>query len=115
MMVQLIRFVWRLYDTPALQALGAKALTPDPANDSDEAIKAAIRATLTPTFAHPSSTCSMMRREYGGVVDSTLKVYGMKNLSIVDASLIPMTPATHIQSTVYAVAEKAADIIKSRQ
>jgi choline dehydrogenase-like flavoprotein len=33
---------------------------------------------------------------------------------VVDASIVPLIPATHLQSTMYAVAEKAADIIKAR-
>lgn len=105
-MTEMVRFTWKVYQTPALQELGAACTSPNPALSSDDQIKAAIRASLVPTFAHPSSTCSMMRREYGGVVSSDLLVYGVKNLSIVDGSIIPMTPATHIQSTIYAIAEK---------
>lgn len=33
---------------------------------------------------------------------------------MVDASVMPLIPATHLQLTVYAVVEKAADIIKRR-
>lgn len=43
---------------------------------------------------------------------SDLLVYGVKGVSVVDASLMPLIPATHLQLTVYAVAEKASDIIK---
>lgn len=48
----------------------------------------------------------MMKRELGGVVDSKLKVYGVQNLRIVDASVIPMLPAAHLQTSIYAIAEK---------
>ncbi|KAJ3734996.1 hypothetical protein DFJ43DRAFT_1037309 [Lentinula guzmanii] len=51
----------------------------------------------------------------GGVVASDLIVYGTSNLRIVDASIIPMQIGSHIQATVYAIAEKAADIIKAAQ
>lgn len=67
---------------------------------------------LNPTYAHSSGGCSMMPEELGGCVDAQLKVYGIDKLRIVDASLIPLIPAAHLQATMYAVAEKAADIIK---
>lgn len=55
-----------------------------------------------------------MPQHLGGVVDSELRVYETKKLSIVDASILPSMPAAHLQATIYAVAEKAADIIKAR-
>lgn len=54
----------------------------------------------------------MRPKEAGGVVDPRLRVYGVGNLRVVDASVFPLEPAGNIQSTVYAVAERAADIIK---
>ncbi|TFK80961.1 GMC oxidoreductase [Polyporus arcularius HHB13444] len=69
---------------------------------------------LTTTY-HPIGTAAMLPRELGGVVDPlTLKVHGTANLRVVDASLMPMLIATHPQSTVYAIAERAADIIRGR-
>lgn len=50
----------------------------------------------------------------GGCVSSDLLFYGIKQLSIVDASILPLVPSQHIQSTMYGVGEKAADIIKKR-
>lgn len=61
---------------------------------------------------HPSCSCPMMPRESGGVVDARLRVYGTRNLRIVDSSVMPLVPRGNIQTTVYAVAERAADIIK---
>jgi choline dehydrogenase-like flavoprotein len=81
----------------------------------DEIIDALIQQNgLTASFAHMSGTCSMMPESLGGCVSSELEVYGIRQLSVVDASIIPLIPATHLQSTMYAVAEKAADIIKAR-
>ena len=45
-----------------------------------------------------------------GVVDSSLRVYGTRNLRVVDASIIPLELAMHIQATVYAIAEKAGQM-----
>ncbi|KAK6220309.1 gmc oxidoreductase [Colletotrichum tabaci] len=67
---------------------------------------------LVGTEYHPSGTTSMMPRELGGVVDAGLTVYGTCNLRVVDAGVMPLIPGAHIQAAVYAVAEKAADIIK---
>ncbi|CAI7656416.1 unnamed protein product [Penicillium pancosmium] len=61
---------------------------------------------------HFSGTCVMMPQEDGGVVDHRLKVYGTSNVRVVDASIFPLEPRGNIQATVFAVAEKAADIIK---
>ena len=61
---------------------------------------------------HPVATAAMLPRELGGVVASDLKVYGTSNLRVVDASVLPQQLVGHLSSTLYAVAEKAADIIK---
>ncbi|GAM19541.1 hypothetical protein SAMD00019534_027160 [Acytostelium subglobosum LB1] len=45
------------------------------------------------------------------VVDSRLKVIGVNNLRIVDASIIPTIPNSLMHATVIAIAEKAADLI----
>lgn len=39
-------------------------------------------------------------------------VHGVPKLEVVDASIFPMIPRGNIQASVYAVAERAADIIK---
>lgn len=61
---------------------------------------------------HPVGTAAMMPREKGGVVDSDLKVYGTSNVRVVDASIQPFQVGGHLQSTIYAVAERVSDIIK---
>ena len=64
---------------------------------------------------HPVSTAAMMPKEIGGVVDSSLKVYGTVNVRVVDASVLPFQVCGHLTSTLYAVAERAADLIKSER
>jgi choline dehydrogenase-like flavoprotein len=66
----------------------------------------------TGTQYHPSGTCAMMPREMGGVVNNRLLVHGTSNLRVVDASIFPIIQKGPFVSSVYAVAEKAADIIK---
>jgi choline dehydrogenase-like flavoprotein len=61
------------------------------------------------TNNHPLGTNAMMARELGGVVDAKGRVYGAKNVRVVDASIIPMQVSGHLTANVYAVAEKIAD------
>ena len=89
-----------------MQEVGALESFPGAQVQGDEAIANSIRTFATSTWAHPVGTAAMMKKEYGGVVDPQLKVYGVKGLRVVDASIMPLIPATHTSSTVYAVAEK---------
>ncbi|KAI0056669.1 alcohol oxidase [Artomyces pyxidatus] len=73
----------------------------------DAYIRTAVRTTN-----HPLGTTAMASRALGGVVDPNLKIYGLANVRVVDAGIIPMTIGVAIQSTVYAMAEKAADLVK---
>lgn len=78
-----------------------------------EGAKKYVLDTVTTAY-HGCGSAAMLPREKGGVVDPKLVVYGTENLRVVDASIFPLIPRGNILSTVYAVAEKAADIIKAR-
>lgn len=56
---------------------------------------------------HPCGSVAM-----GDALDSRLNVNGTRNLRVADASVFPNHVSGNIVSSVYAVAEKAADIIK---
>lgn len=84
---------------------------PNIVGDSLERAKEIVRQAQISVF-HVSGSCSMRPKDQGGVVDERLIVYGTRNIRVVDASVFPLEPLGNIQSTVYAVAEKAADLIK---
>jgi choline dehydrogenase-like flavoprotein len=66
------------------------------------------------TFFHPLGTCAMLPKKDGGVVDPQLRVYGVENLRVVDASVIPMIISGHIQTAIYGIAERAAEMIVAK-
>ncbi|KAI1144215.1 putative GMC oxidoreductase [Hypoxylon sp. FL0543] len=82
-----------------------------PRNATDSQWATFIAGTSSPNH-HPIGTASMMSRELGGVVDPELKVYGTSNVRVVDASVLPMQISGHLTATLYAVAERVADLIK---
>lgn len=93
------------------KAVGLAEVNPGPKVQGDEAIETALRKITHSTWSHPVGTAGMRPRADGGVVDPQLRVYGIKGLSVVDASIFPIIPATHTSSTVYAVAEKVCLLI----
>ena len=66
------------------------------------------------TEYHPSCSCAMLPLSLGGVVDSQLKVYGLSNVRVADASVFPIQFAAHLQAPTYGLAEQAAKIIRAQ-
>lgn len=96
---------------PSWKSVLAKEFTPGDAVKSDEEWRTYVKSASSTTY-HAVGTAAMLPRELGGVVDTELKVYGAKNLRIVDASIIPTHIAAHPSMTVYAIAEMASEKIK---
>lgn len=65
------------------------------------------------TNYHPACSGPMLPKELGGVVNDRLVVYGngTRNVRIIDASVFPVITQGNIQATVYAIAERASDMI----
>ena len=55
----------------------------------------------------------MLPREQGGVVDANLRVYGLANVRVADASVPPIALSTHLMASTYGIAEQAANIIRA--
>jgi choline dehydrogenase-like flavoprotein len=61
---------------------------------------------------HGVSTCSMMSRELGGVLDPSARVYGVGGLRVIDGSAPPTQVSSHVMTVFYGMAEKiSADIL----
>jgi choline dehydrogenase len=103
----------RYLSTPTLIPLGITETVPGTGVQSDAELEVALRAGAIPSIAHPVGTASMMPESLGGVVGPDLLVHGVTNLSVADASIIPLIPGTHTVATVYAIAEKVSQLVYS--
>jgi choline dehydrogenase len=80
--------------------------------DSEEEMKRAVLDRCQTAF-HPCGTVRLSQSIEQGVVDPKLRVHGVKNLRVADASIMPLIPDCRIQNSVYMIGEKAADMIKA--
>ncbi|KAJ7035136.1 alcohol oxidase [Mycena alexandri] len=114
------RLARRILTSPPLSSLSTGETIPGSAvpDNASRGTDAAWQTWIKNGFAsvaHPIGTAAMMRRELGGVVDAQLTVYDTSNVRVVDASVVPLQISAHLSSTLYGVAEKAADLIKAAQ
>ncbi|RPD76871.1 alcohol oxidase [Lentinus tigrinus ALCF2SS1-7] len=85
-----------------------------PDGTSDEDINRFIREHLRTCF-HYTSTCRMGKETHGerpSVVDTELKVHGVRGLRVCDTSVFPEIIGSHIMAPAVMVAEKCADTMK---
>jgi choline dehydrogenase len=108
----------KLSKTQALQKFGSRLHDiPIPACktlefSSDDYWRCAAKQTSTGIW-HLSGTCKMgPNSDPEAVVDSRLKVYGVKGLRVIDASIMPMIPAAHTNVPCMMIGEKGADLVK---
>lgn len=86
-----------------------------PASTTDADLDQFITEWARTTY-HYTSTCRMAPEddENPGVVDDELFVHGIQKLRIADSSVFPQIIATHLQAPSVMVAEKCAELLKSR-
>lgn len=107
------RFAEKIWSAQPLASIIRAQVQPSLAETgTDEDLRSWLRRVAT-TDWHPVGTCAMggSAGSAGGVVDERLRVYGVKGLRVVDASVMPLQISAHLQATVYAIAEKAAAMI----
>jgi len=105
-----VKMLNKITDSKAMQGKLAKRTFPrDPELDFTDIkqAEAAVRDFCMSEY-HPVGSCAV-----GDALDAKMMVKGVKNLRVADASVFPNHVSGNCVSSVYAVAEKAADLIKA--
>jgi choline dehydrogenase len=104
-----LRLARRIGAADALAAWRSAEAAPGPDVADDEALRDFVKSTFT-TYFHPVGTCAMGTTDMS-VVDSELRVRGMLGVRVADASVMPSIPSNNTNATVYAIAERGAELI----
>ena len=107
--VEAIRCTRNIIEQPAFDDLRGEELAPGPSVQTDEEILDFVARDGESAY-HPSCTCKMGYDDMA-VVDAELKVHGVNNLRVVDASIFPAITNGNLYAPTMMIAEKAADII----
>jgi choline dehydrogenase len=83
---------------------------PGPKVHDVESILGYIRKNFR-SYSHYGGTCRIGTKD-GGVVDTELRVHGVNGLRVADASVMPAPVSGNTNATVYAIAERAAALIR---
>ena len=109
-LVKAARLIIRIFDTPAMRAVGGKQLYLDPAASDAEMIED-IR-NRADTIYHPVGTCRM-GGDARAVLDAKLRVRGVEGLRVADASIMPTLVGGNTNAPSIMIGEKAADLVKA--
>lgn len=75
---------------------------------TDTEIDEYIKRLVTGSY-DPAGTCRMSLTQEDGVVDQSLRVYGVRNLRIADASVLPRCGGASISASIYMIGERCAE------
>ncbi|WP_205706893.1 GMC oxidoreductase [Kineococcus vitellinus] len=114
MLVAGVRLARRIAAAQPLAGHVVREVFPGEDAHTDEEISRRERAVHQTVF-HVCGTCRMGAAENpASVVDPSLRLIGLDNLSIVDASVFPTVTAVNPVGTVMVLAERAADLLRQR-
>ena len=113
--VGIAKWIRKLFATAPLSSLVTTESYPGtsivPTDASSSTWASWLKSQYRPNY-HTVGSMAMKPRSSGGAVSDRLLVYGTTNVRVVDASIWPTQLCGHLMSTLYAVAESAADLIK---
>lgn len=105
-----LRFCRELGNTLPLSANMGEEISPGSSVQSDDEWETWLKNNIYTEY-HPSCSCAMLPQAQGGVVGADLKVYGLTNVRVADASVFPFQFSSHLMAPTYGLAEQAAELI----
>jgi len=108
--IQGCKLVRKIMQTPALKAITIEEVSPAEDVFDDASMLAYFRENAGSIY-HLCGSCAMGSDTQSAVVDSRLRVHGIKGLRVVDASIFPNITSGNINAPTMMVAEKGAAMI----
>lgn len=105
-----LRLTREIMRQPAMNAYREEVISPRDDIETDQQIDEFVANAVDSAY-HPCGTCKMGKDD-ASVVDAELKVRGIANLRVVDASVFPHITNGNINAPTMMLAERAADLIK---
>ena len=99
----------KILSQPSLKPYSGKEVGPGMDVQSDEQLNKYIRSN-SETAYHPCGTLKIGIDKMA-VVDENLKIHGLQNIRVVDASVMPEITSANLNAPTLMIAEKASDII----
>jgi len=94
---------------PAMAAVQAEEIAPGQALQGDDELLDWVKATAETAY-HPVGTCKMGNDDRA-VVDENLRVHGIQNLRVADASIMPTLTSGNTNAPSIMIGEKAAAMV----
>ena len=104
------RLLRKLAATPPLSDVITGEILPGPAVETDAELLQDFRERADTVF-HPVGTCAMGPDPRRAVVDARLRVHGVANLRVIDASVFPTLTSGNTNAPTVMVAEKGAAML----
>lgn len=111
MMTVGLRVAREIGAAPALAPWRDREALPGAPARNEEALRAYLRKNLR-SYSHYAGTCRI-GFDQAAVVDSELRVHGVTGLRVADASAMPSPVSANTNATIYAIAERAADLLRT--
>ena len=111
LLIKGIRLLREVIAQPAFDSFRGKEMQPGDGIETDDALLSWLRESAMTTF-HPVGTCKMGKDPLS-VVDERLRLHGVENLRVADASIMPVIVGGNTNAPAIMIGEQAASFIAS--